>query len=147
MKKTILFLALILFTTFGYSQEVQPTTKSYDTNLVGCWKGSEVGQQQKGTSKYWVSCRFADGKSVLLFVAIDKKGNVTQETENGSWWTENGKFFELHDYDGVVDSYNYRITVEGVDFQSIELMGKKDNSYKFTDFKIEDDFIAPIQQD
>ncbi|MDG2432831.1 hypothetical protein [Flavobacterium sp.] len=44
----------------------------------------------------------------------------------------------------MVDSYDYRISAAGVDFQSIELMGKKDNSYKFTDLKIEDDFIEPI---
>jgi hypothetical protein len=55
----------------------------------------------KGLSKYWVSCRFADGKVFSLFVAIDKKSKVTQETENGTWWTENGKYYELHDFDGV----------------------------------------------
>jgi hypothetical protein len=27
---------------------------------------------------------------------------------------ENGKYYELHDFDGVVDSFNYRITAEGV---------------------------------
>ena len=139
MKKSILFLTFLFITSVGFSQEVQTSTKSYDSNLIGCWKGSEVGQQQKGLSKYWVSCRFPDGKSVLLFVAIDKNGKVTQETENGTWWTENGKYYELHDFDGVVDSYNYSVTAEGVDFQSIELMGEKDTSYKFTDFKIEDD--------
>jgi hypothetical protein len=47
-----------------------------------------------------------------------------------------GNVIELHDFDGVVDSYNYSITSEGVDFQSIELMGEKDTSYKFTDFKM-----------
>jgi hypothetical protein len=139
MKKSILYLTFFFTTAIGFSQETKPTTKTYDTNLVGCWKGSEVGQQQKGLSKYWVSCRFADGKSVLLFVAIDKNGKVTQETENGTWWTENGKYYELHDFDGVVDSYNYTVNAEGVDFLSIELMGKKDNSYKFTDIKIEED--------
>jgi hypothetical protein len=25
------------------------------------------------------------------------------------------KYYELHDFDGVVDSFNYRITAEGVD--------------------------------
>jgi hypothetical protein len=73
-------------------------------------------------------------KSVLLFVAIDKNGKVTQETENGTD-PENGKYYELHDFDGVVDSYNYRITAEGVD-QSWELMGKKKTqAINSTDFK------------
>jgi hypothetical protein len=44
-----------------FSQEAQVSTKSYDPNLIGCWKGSEVGQQQK-VNIGWVSCRFADGK-------------------------------------------------------------------------------------
>jgi hypothetical protein len=48
-------------------------------------KGSEVGQQQKGLSKYFVVLLM---EKCSLFVAIDKNGKVTQETENGTWWTE-----------------------------------------------------------
>jgi hypothetical protein len=108
--------------------------------LVGCWKGSEIGQQMKGTSKYWVSCRFENGTSTLLFVAIDKNGEVTQETENGKWWVENGKYYELHNYDGVTDIYDYEVVDENtINFKAIELMGKKNNSYIFTDYKIEED--------
>ncbi len=137
MKKVILLLILSTFSQFGYAQE---TTKTYDPKLVGCWKGSEIGQQMKGTSKYWVSCRFENGTSTLLFVAIDKNGEVTQETENGKWWVENGKYYELHNYDGVTDIYDYEIVDENtINFKAIELMGEKNNSYIFTDYKIEDD--------
>jgi hypothetical protein len=137
MKKVILLLILSTFSHFGYAQE---TTKTYDSKLVGCWKGSEIGQQMKGTSKYWVSCRFENGTSTLLFVAIDENGEVTQETENGKWWVENGKYYELHNYDGVTDIYDYEVVDENtINFKAIELMGEKNNSYIFTDYKIEED--------
>ena len=139
MKKILIALIIAFITNSGFSQEVKTDLKTYDPNLVGCWKGSEIGQQRKGLSKYWVSCRFTDGTSILLFVAIDKNGEVIQETENGKWWTENGKYYELHYTDGVTDIYNYNVTEEGVNFQSIEMMGKVDSSYKFTDYKIEED--------
>ena len=139
MKKILITLIIAFITNFGFSQEIKTDLKTYDPNLVGCWKGSEIGQQRKGLSKYWVSCRFTDGTSILLFVAIDKNGEVIQETENGKWWTENGKYYELHYTDGVTDIYNYNVTEEGVNFQSIEMMGKVDSSYKFTDYKIEED--------
>lgn len=74
----------------------------------------------------------------MLFVAIYPDGKVQQTTENGKWWVENGKYYELHNYDGVIDVYNYQITDEGVNFQSIELMGKINDTYKFTDYKIAD---------
>ena len=139
MKKILITLIIAFITNSGFSQEIKTDLKTYDPNLVGCWKGSEIGQQRKGLSKYWVSCRFTDGTSILLFVAIDKNGEVIQETENGKWWTENGKYYELHYTDGVTDIYNYNVTEEGVNFQSIEMMGKVDSSYKFTDYKIEED--------
>ncbi len=139
MKKIIYTIIVASFTTFGFSQETKSEIKTYDPKLVGCWKGSENGQQIIGMRKYWVSCRLADGTSMLLYVAIDKEGEVTQDTENGKWWTENGKYYELHNFDGVTDIYNYQVTEEGVNFQSIETMGKVDTSYKFTDYKIEED--------
>ena len=139
MKKILIASIIAFITNSGFSQEIKTDLKTYDPNLVGCWKGSEIGQQRKGLTKYWVSCRFTDGTSILLFVAIDKNGEVIQETENGKWWTENGKYYELHYTDGVTDIYNYNVTEEGVNFQSIEMMGKVDSSYKFTDYKIEED--------
>lgn len=147
MKKSIFIFGLLLITNFSFSQAKEKLTvksqntsetKTYDSKLFGCWKGSETGQQQDGVSKYWVSCRFENGTSTLLFVAIYPDGKVQQTTENGTWWVENGKYYELHNYDGVIDVYNYQITDEGVNFQSIELMGKINDTYKFTDYKIAD---------
>ncbi len=114
--------------------------KEYDPKVMGCYKGSEVNQQMEGVSKYWVSCRLEKGKSILMFVAINQDGNVVQETENGSWWTKDGKYYELHNTDKVTDIYNYEVMPNGdVKFQSIEMMGKKDNTYSFIDTKINED--------
>ena len=134
MKKTIA-LFLLGFTLATYSQEA---SKTIDPKLVGCWRGSEIEQHQKGLSKYWVACRFEDGTSTLLFIAIDKKGNVKQTTENGKWWVQDGKFYELHNFDGVVDIYNYEVKDDSIKFSAIEVMGDPNSKYTFYDYKIED---------
>jgi hypothetical protein len=140
MKTIIYTIALTMFMNICFSQEISKTeTKTYDPKLIGCWKGSEIGQQQKGLNKYWVSCRSENGTSTLLFIAINKNGEVTQETENGKWWVENGKYYELHNYDGVIDIYNYEVIDDSIKFKSIELMGKKDSTYSFFDYKIQED--------
>lgn len=140
MKKTIIILALTLFSNLAFCQETEKKeTRTFDPKLVGCWKGSEEDQQQEGLKKYWVNCRFQDGTSTLLFVAIDSEGQVKQETENGKWWVEDGKYYELHNFDKVIDIYDYEVLDDSVKFNSIELMGKKDANYSFYDYKIEDD--------
>ncbi len=133
--KKIIFIFTLLITSLSYSQE----TKTIDPKLVGCWKGSEIDQQQKGTTKYWVACRFEDGKSTLLFIAIDKKGKVTQMTENGKWWVENGKFYELHNVDGVTDVYAYEVIENSIKFTGVDVMGDTNTKYSFFDYKIEED--------
>ena len=139
MPKIIIILVLIFITNIGFCQENKNELKTYDPKLVGCWKGSEIGQEIKGVSKYWVSCRYSDGTSILLFVAIDEHGEVKQTTGNGRWWTENGKYYEFHNSDGITDIYKYDATEEHINFQSIELYGFENSSYKFTDYKIEED--------
>lgn len=137
MKATLLTVVFLFLTHSSFSQEV---TKTFDPKLIGCWKGSETDQQIKGLSKYWVSCRSADGTSTLLYVAIDRNGEVTQETENGKWWVENGKYHELHNVDGVTDIYSYEVIGDSIKFKSIEMLGRKDDSYVFFDYKIEEDY-------
>jgi hypothetical protein len=136
MKNLLLLFAFLLISLTTVAQQLQ-NPKTYDNRMIGCWKGSEVGQQQKGMSKYWVSCRLDNGTSILLFIAIDETGEVTQTTENGKWWTENGKYYELHDTDGLIDVYEYEVVENTVKYKSIELMGKKDTSYSYIDTKLE----------
>lgn len=131
---------LLILSLFSIAAGLTAQKKEYDPKVMGCYKGSEVNQQLEGLSKYWVSCRLEKGKSILMFVAINQDGTVTQETENGSWWTKDGKYYELHNTDKVTDIYSYEVLANGdVKFQSIETMGKKDNTYVFTDTKIQED--------
>jgi hypothetical protein len=140
MRQTLFIITLVLITNFGFSQETNNIqNKSIDSKLVGCWKGSEVGQQKKGVSKYWVSCRFENGTTTLLFVTLNKNGEVIQKTENGKWWVENGKYYEFHTVSGMTDVYEYEIVENAVNFKAIELMGKKNPDYSFFDFKIDED--------
>jgi flagellar biosynthesis regulator FlbT len=140
MRQTLFIIIVVLITNFGFSQETNNIqNKSIDPKLVGCWKGSEVGQQKKGVSKYWVSCRFENGTTTLLFVTLNKNGEVIQKTENGKWWVENGKYYEFHTVSGMTDVYEYEIVENAVNFKAIELMGKKNPDYSFFDFKIEED--------
>ncbi len=134
--KKIIFILTLLIVSSSFSQE---TTKTFDPKLVGCWKGSEIDQQQKGMTKYWVACRFEDGKSTLLFIAINKNGKIIQNTENGKWWTENGKFYELHNYDGVTDVYDYEVIDDSIKFTGNVVMEGKLTNYSFYDYKIEDE--------
>lgn len=134
MRNTLLIL-ILLISSFSYSQKA---TKIIDPKLVGCWKGSETDQQQEGVTKYWVSCRFEDGKSTLLFIAFYKNGEVTQHTENGKWWVENGKYYELHTYDNVTDVYNYEVIDDSIKFTAVDVMGDKSSTYTFFDYKIEE---------
>jgi hypothetical protein len=140
MKKVLLVLVFVLTTATSFSQELQKIeSKTFDTKLVGCWKGSEIEQQEKGLSKYWISCRFEDGKSTLLFIAIYKNGKVTQTTENGKWWVENGKYYELHTVDGKTDIYDYEvIDATSVKFTGVDVLGDKNTKYTFFDYKIEE---------
>jgi hypothetical protein len=140
MRKIGFILGLVLMTSAAFSQELETSgEKTYDQKLIGCWKGFEEGQQQEGLNKYWVSCRFQDGTSTILFIAIDADGKVTQNTENGKWWVEDGKYYELHNVDNVTDVYDYEILEDSVKFNSVELMGKKDTTYSFNDYKIGED--------
>lgn len=150
MKKLIFTLMTLMIVNVTISQEIklediksttneQSQSKSYDSKLFGCWKGSEIEQQKKGLSKYWVACRFEDGTSTLLFVAIDKNGKVTQETENGKWWVQDGKFHEYHNVSGITDIYQYEVIDNTIKFTALELMGNKNPNYSFFDYKIEED--------
>lgn len=140
MKKAVFIFILAFATSLSFGQELQVIgSRTFDPKLVGCWKGSEKDQQQKGVSKYWISCRFEDGKSTLLFIAIYKNGKVTQTTENGKWWVENGKYYELHTVDGVTDIYDYEVIEDSIKFTGVDVLGDTNTKYSFYDYKIEED--------
>ncbi|MBF0596401.1 hypothetical protein [Faecalibacter rhinopitheci] len=134
MKKNLLFLFLSIG-TLSFAQK-----KEYDKDLIGCFKGSEQNQQYNGISKYWISCRFEKGLSVLNFISIDEEGNVKQHTENGKWWTNNGKYYEFHKNSNLTDIYTYQTLKNGdVAFKSIKIIGEDNDTYEFVDYKIKED--------
>lgn len=133
------FILTTLFASILCFSQKYEGKKEFDKNVMGCWKGTEKDQQYEGITKYWVSCRLEDGRSLLLFVAIDKFGNVDQHTENGTWWTYDGKFYEYHKKANVLDLYTYKVlNPNKIEFRSYEIDGQKDETYLFTDEKIED---------
>lgn len=136
--KNLLTLMMLIASILNYSQNYEGK-KELDPKVMGCWKGTEKDQQYEGITKYWVSCRLEDGRSLLLFVTMDKFGNVDQHTENGNWWTQDGKFYEYHKKANALDIYSYKVlTPNKIEFRSYEIDGKKDDTYLFTDEKIED---------
>jgi hypothetical protein len=140
MKKVLFILTFVFTISLSFGQETQKVeAKTIDTKLVGSWKGSEKDQQQKGLTKYWVAYRFEDGKITILFVAIDKKGKVIQQTETGRWWIENGKYYELHNYDNVTDIYDYEVIDNSIKFTGVDVMGDENTKYTYFDYKIEED--------
>ncbi|QTV04787.1 hypothetical protein [Faecalibacter bovis] len=134
MKNKLLFLLLCVGSiTFGQKKE-------YDKKLIGCFKGSEQNKQVDGISKYWISCRFEKGLSVLNFITIDEDGDVEQFTENGNWWTNDGKYYEYHKTSNLTDIYTYQTLKNGdIAFKAIKIIGEDNNTYEFVDYKIQED--------
>lgn len=134
MKTKNLILGFLLCSVSIFSQK-----KNFDPKIMGCYKGLDEGLQIENVSRYWISCRLDKGKSILLFITKWEDGNITQHTENGQWWTKDGKYYEFHKDSGLTDIYNYEVLENGnIKFNSIEIIGKKDDTYSFIDYKIED---------
>ncbi|MFB9077310.1 hypothetical protein ACFFLS_02320 [Flavobacterium procerum] len=111
--------------------------KSNDSKLVGIWKGFEKDGQIDGVEKHWIQQRFKDGTYVIMFTTIENC-QVETFTEKGKWWTENGKFYEASASSKDIDVYNYEVKgEESVEFKSIKLSGKNDNTYIFTDYNLD----------
>ncbi|MRX67871.1 hypothetical protein SAMN06265349_105248 [Flavobacterium resistens] len=111
--------------------------KDNDAKLVGIWKGFEKDGQIDGVEKHWIQQRFADGTYVIMFTA-KQDCEVETMTEKGKWWTENGKFYEAASSTKDIDVYNYEVKgEESVEFKSIKLSGKDNNTYIFTDYKLD----------
>jgi hypothetical protein len=135
MKKVNLFLVLaatVLFFSFVTNKE-----KEYDKQLVGIWKGFEVDKQYEGVEKHWIQQRFENGTYMIMFTAKEDC-DIKTFTEKGKWWTKDGKFYELVEGSKDTDVYNYQVkSPEVIEFKSIELLGKKNDTYIFSDYKID----------
>jgi len=138
MKKMSPFLkivALAVFSILIFSFSIDK--KENDAKLVGVWKGFEKDKQIDGIEKHWIQQRFADGNYVIMFTAKENC-QIETFTEKGKWWTEDGKFYESAEGTKDIDIYNYEVkNEEVVEFKSIKLLGKDDNTYVFSDYKLD----------
>lgn len=138
MKKILLLLCIII--TFVNIEKVYAKTPEIDTCLVGTWSGSEKDDQVIGMQKSWIQYRYPDGKLVTTFTTTFL-GTVDIETETGTWWTKNGKFYEKRDGTRKPDVYTYEvINYHRVIFRAFNLSTPFENeNYQFMDTRVEED--------
>lgn len=139
MKKTFfiipIFLIFLSFSIFSFTSE----DKQFDSKLVGIWKGFEVEKQMEGVEKHWIQQRFKNGTYVIMFTS-KQDCEIETFTEKGKWWTKDGKFYELSDSSKNIDIYNYEVkNPQVVEFKSIQLSGEKNDTYIFSDYRVEVD--------
>lgn len=130
-KLAVLAVISILILSFSFDK------KGNDPKLVGIWKGFEKDVQIEGVEKHWIQQRFADGTYMIMFTAKENC-EIETFTEKGKWWTEDGKFYEAASSTKDVDVYNYDVkNEEEVQFKSIKLSGKNNDTYIFSDYKLD----------
>lgn len=129
----IMVLALLSVLIFSFSID----KKEQDSKLVGIWKGFEKDAQIDGVEKHWIQQRFADGTYMIMFTAKENC-EVETFTEKGKWWTEDGKFYEASESSKDIDIYKYEVkNEEEVQFKSVKLLGKNNDTYTFSDYKLD----------
>lgn len=137
MKKTspLFKFFILLLSIFIFSFSV--VKKQQDSRLIGIWKGFEKDKQVEGVEKHWIQQRFQNGTYVIMFTTKENC-EVETFTESGKWWTEDGKFYEVSEGTEDIDVYNYDVkNEEVVDFKSIRLSGEDNDTYVFSDFKLD----------
>jgi hypothetical protein len=129
----IITLIVIVISIFSFSID----KKENDAKLVGIWKGFEKDAQIEGIEKHWIQQRFADGTYVIMFTTKEDC-EVQTFTEKGKWWTEDGKFYEAASSTKDIDVYSYKVNgEESVEFKSIKLVGKNNDTYIFSDYRLD----------
>lgn len=105
-----LFAFLVYFAVLSCSGTFStlPDGKQIDNRLVGEWAGSEENNQMEGVKKSWVMKRLKNGSFSLEFT-VEENGDVSSFEETGTWWVENGKFYEFHDFTKKTDHYSYEV--------------------------------------
>ncbi|MBK7637548.1 MAG: hypothetical protein IPJ13_27090 [Saprospiraceae bacterium] len=52
--------------------------------------------------------RNPDGTFKLLFKTIENE-RIKEFTEIGTWWVQNGVFYEFHEVSNLTDTYKYKV--------------------------------------
>lgn len=137
---SILFIILLTGFIMSCSTSKIITTESgskIDKRLVGTWKGCENGQQYKDVMTCWIMERKDDG-TFVLDVSSHMENEVSVGNDNGTWWVENDKFFELHNNSNKTDIYKYKvIKKDDIYFESLKMNGNiTGDNYMFNDYKV-----------
>lgn len=111
-------------------------SKVIDKRLTGVWTGNESGNVVEGMSSEWKMTRNMDG-TFSLEVKANSNGKITEVTEYGNWWIENGLFHEFHDVSGRTDVYHYEVlNKKQIKFKAEKISIKVANeNYEFIDTK------------
>lgn len=111
--------------------------KTIDRKLLGVWTGSESNEQIDGVTKKWEMNRMKDGNYSIHFT-FTNDGETDKTTETGKWWTDNGRYYELHSYDDKTDIYTYEVLNDKqVKFKTETIsIDMENNNYEFIDTKI-----------
>lgn len=137
MKKATFFKLTIVFLISLLSVSFINLGKQHDAKLVGIWKGFEKDKQIEGVEKHWILQKFKNGTYVIMFTT-KQDCEIETFTENGEWWTQDGIYYEKAKESKTTDSYKYSIeNPQVVSYKSIELQGEKNDTYTFTDYKLE----------
>jgi hypothetical protein len=128
MNIRITFLSFCLMLLSSCSFDFLDSKKKLDTRLIGVWYGSETGQEIKDVEKKWEITRLDDGSYTIQF-ALYQFGKLRKSEESGTWWTENGKYYENHDASGHTDIYKYEV----MDNKHIKFVAEKMSSSMYTE--------------
>ena len=124
---------LIVSSCMTTSELSKRQLKNIDKTLVGTWIGSETGIQFKNTKREWEMIRNEDGTFILKF-KTHNSDYISESTEEGIWWTKNGKFYEHHT-GYKTDVYEYEVQNENeIKFKSIKIRTYcESDTYEFID--------------
>ncbi|ABQ05944.1 hypothetical protein [Flavobacterium johnsoniae] len=96
---------LVSLSVFGQSEKL---VRKNDKKLVGYWKGADFDNVKFIQKKYWTINREENGNYFIVFTSfIDCEVKVWNE--RGTWWTDNGKYFQLDSRTHNLTSINYSL--------------------------------------
>ncbi len=90
----LFFMSFLLIGLLGCEAIINQSQRPFiDVKLIGVWEGEYI--EKTGTIRKWVQIRKADGSYKIDFSFQEINGDVSQFTESGKWWVQDGLFHEL----------------------------------------------------
>lgn len=126
-----LFLSLGLFTLLNCNTSKNKTSENtkHDSKLVGKWS---MAFDNPAITRSRTITREADGK----FVADNAtriQGRAQRYQTSGSWWTDNGFYYEANSQSG--DTLKYKYKVDNASKLSFEKESSTEEDYKYLEMR------------